>query len=121
MDSRGWIPIPLLADFKRVRSLTGDVNTVREILMLSKQVEVRDDHVRMLQWAQFVLPTAPRSIIEVVDPQEEGSAPDGAPVEPIRVQEDSSVQEDSTVTEHDEGEEEEEEVEFVLERPSAEA
>ena len=114
MDSRGWIPIPLLAEFKRVRQLTGDLHTVKDVLILSKQVEVRDDHVRMLQWAQFVLPTAPRSVIEVTDPQE-GGPPGEAPAEP------TLVHEDSTVTEHDEVEEEEEDVVFVLERPSTEA
>lgn len=83
---------------------------MKDVLTLSKQVEVRDDYVRMLQWVQFLLPVAPPSVIEGVDSQD-GTAP----------VESTLVREDSTVTEHDEGEEEEEDVVFVLERPSAEA
>ena len=101
MDSRGWIPIQLLADFKRVRQLTNDPHLVKDVLILSRQVEVKDDHVRMLQWAQFVLPTAPPSVVEVIDSRDEGDTSGGA----------------AAATEQDEGEEEEEEVVFVLERP----
>lgn len=114
MDSRGWIPIALLASFKRVQQLTADPHLVKDVLTLSKQVEVRDDYVRMLQWAQFLLPIAPQSVVEDVDPQD-GGAPGEASAEP------TLVHEDGAVTEHDEGEEEEEDVVFVLERPSVEA
>lgn len=66
MDSRGWIPIPLLASFNRVKQLTQDVQLVREVLALSLVVEVRDDHVRLGSgvWEQFVLPDAPSSSVE---------------------------------------------------------
>ena len=65
MDSRGWIPISLLASFNRVRQLTLDPQLVREVLGLSQIVEMRDDCVRMGggEWAQFVLADAPVSTV----------------------------------------------------------
>ncbi|KAH9933903.1 uncharacterized protein B0H18DRAFT_1115261 [Fomitopsis serialis] len=98
MDSRGWISIPLLASFKRVQQLTTSLQLVKDVLALSSLVEVRDDHVRMHQCAQFILPNAPESTVEAL-------AYDG-----------------SFATVHgEEPEEEEEDVVFVLERPAAEA
>lgn len=66
MDSRGWIPISLLASFNRVRQLTLDPQLVRDVLALSQIVEMRDDCVRLSggEWAQFVLPDAPMSNVE---------------------------------------------------------
>ncbi|KAI0067449.1 hypothetical protein BV25DRAFT_1819791 [Artomyces pyxidatus] len=66
MDSRGWIPIQLLASFNRVKQFTTDPHMVREVLSLSLVVEVRDDHVRMGggEWQQFVLPDAAASTVE---------------------------------------------------------
>ncbi|KAA1473060.1 winged helix DNA-binding domain-containing protein, partial [Dentipellis sp. KUC8613] len=67
MDSRGWIPIALLASFRRVRQLTPDAALVHEVLLLSTIVEVIGEHVRMGsgEWRQFVLPDAPASTVEV--------------------------------------------------------
>lgn len=65
MDSKGWIPISLLASFNRVMRLTQDYQLVREVLMLSTLVQVRDHFVRMGGWEQFVLPDAPKSTVEV--------------------------------------------------------
>ncbi|KAI1798061.1 hypothetical protein LXA43DRAFT_876186 [Ganoderma leucocontextum] len=64
MDARGWISIPLIASFNRVRTLTPDVQLVTDVLALSSMVEVRNGHVRMRQWQQFVLPTATLSQVE---------------------------------------------------------
>ncbi len=61
---RGWIPIPTIASFNRVRTLTPDVQLVTDVMALSSMVEVRNGHVRMLQWQQFVLPTATLSQVE---------------------------------------------------------
>jgi la-related protein 1 len=73
MDSRGWIPVSLLASFNRVRQLTSDPQLVREVLALSQIVEMRDDCVRMGggEWAQFVLADAPVSTVEVTNGEEE--------------------------------------------------
>jgi la-related protein 1 len=64
MDSRGWIEIGLLASFNRVKTLTADYQLVREVLMLSTMVQVREHHVRMGGWERFVLPDAPKSVVE---------------------------------------------------------
>ncbi|KAJ3755748.1 winged helix DNA-binding domain-containing protein, partial [Lentinula raphanica] len=66
MDSHGWIPIPLIATFKRVRSITTDVADVRNALAVSSIVEVQGDMVRMKEgeWEQFVLPDAQASGVE---------------------------------------------------------
>lgn len=66
MDSLGWISIPLIASFNRVKQLTNDVQMVKDVLGLSSLVEVRDDFVRMSndQWRSFVLPGAAVSSLE---------------------------------------------------------
>ncbi|KAF8156721.1 hypothetical protein B0H34DRAFT_631254, partial [Crassisporium funariophilum] len=72
MDSRGWIPIPLIASFNRVKQLTHMqdgalaqlVQLVREVLTLSRGVQVRGEMVRMGGWERFVLPDAVESVVE---------------------------------------------------------
>ena len=66
MDSKGWIPIPLIASFNRVRQLTPDAQLVKEVLGISSLVEVRGNHVRLAnqQWANYVLPGAAESTVE---------------------------------------------------------
>jgi len=64
MDTRGWIPIPLIASFNRVRQLNADVQLVREVLTLSSVVQVCGGMVRMDGWESFVLPGAPVSEVE---------------------------------------------------------
>ena len=58
MNPEGWISIPLLASFNRIRQLTPEPQLVREVLTLSSVAEVSGDWVRMggNQWAPFVLP-----------------------------------------------------------------
>ncbi|KAH9477865.1 N-glycosidase [Psilocybe cubensis] len=41
MDSKGWIPIELIASFNRVKTLTMDVALVRDVLALSSIAQVR--------------------------------------------------------------------------------
>ncbi|PPQ73716.1 hypothetical protein CVT26_010847 [Gymnopilus dilepis] len=64
MDARGWIPIPLLASFNRVKLLTHDTQLVRDVLSLSQHVQVRGGMVRMSAWESFVLPDAKPSTVE---------------------------------------------------------
>src|SRR5437879_4930990 len=64
MDVRGWIPIPLIASFNRVRQLTMDAQLVREVLALSTLVQVRGNMVRMGGWERYVLPDASPSTVE---------------------------------------------------------
>jgi hypothetical protein len=58
MDPQGWISIPLLASFNRVRHLTTDIQLVHEVITLSSTLEVNGDWVRMgrQMWKQFLLP-----------------------------------------------------------------
>lgn len=69
MDDEGWIPISLLASFKRVQQLHTDGEVVKEVLSQSRSVEVSGDWVRMgvMQWEVFVLPNAPKSTAKGID------------------------------------------------------
>ncbi|KAI0360522.1 hypothetical protein OH77DRAFT_692424 [Trametes cingulata] len=116
MDSRGWIPISLIASFRRVQSLTMDPQLVTDVLTLSSLVEVRDGYVRMRQWQQFVLPTAHKSRVEpddgsqpTADPSAATASQDGAEHRQAAEGEHHTAQQN-----HDGDEDEEEDVEFVL-------
>ena len=66
MDSKGWLPIHLIANFNRVKQLTQDSQLVRDVLEISSLVELRGEHVRLSngQWENYVLPSAAPSIVE---------------------------------------------------------
>ena len=85
MDSKGYIPISLLASFNRIKQLTLDTRLVKEVLLLSAFVEVNGGMVRMggaassnpsgggnesqqirssSSWESFVLPDAVESVVE---------------------------------------------------------
>lgn len=97
MNPEGWISIPLLASFNRIRQLAPEPSLVRDVLTLSSTAEVSGEWVRMSgsQWEQFVLPPPT------------GSAPETAPPERAPVQE--GVEEDGNVEEEDD-----DDVEFVM-------
>lgn len=83
MNQEGWISIPLLASFNRVKQLTRipDAELVREVLTLSSTAEVSGDWVRMAnnQWTRFVLPpltsqpTPPETATAQESGEEDGS------------------------------------------------
>ena len=60
MDSEGWIDIPTIASFNRVKNLTADVPLVKEVMQLSSLLEVREDKVRLAygESKRWVLPEA---------------------------------------------------------------
>lgn len=97
MNPEGWISIPLLASFNRIRQLTPDPQLVRDVLTLSSTAEVSGDWVRMggNQWTPFVLPPPTPSALHP------------APPEAATVQE--SMEEDGNVEEEDD-----DDVEFVI-------
>ena len=96
MDSKGYIPISLLASFNRIKQLTLDTHLVKEVLLLSAFVEVNGGMVRMggvgsssgagvnegqgglsqnqnqSGWEAFVLPDAVESTVEDVENIENG-------------------------------------------------
>lgn len=84
MNPEGWISIPLLASFNRIRQLTPEPQLVREVLTLSSVAEVSGEWVRMggNQWAQFVLPPStpsahqptPEIVIAQESLEEDGNA-----------------------------------------------
>ena len=108
MDSRGWIPVSLLASFNRVRQLTLDPQLVRDVLALSQIVEMRDDCVRMSggEWVQFVLPDALVSTVGGTS----GAVGNGED----REEDGGQVEEEGEV--EDEEEDEEEDIEIVMDR-----
>lgn len=69
MDSLGFVDIPIIAAFNRVKHLTQDVALVREVLLLSKLVEVREQKVRLVGrgWQQWLLPDALESEFQEED------------------------------------------------------
>ena len=73
MDSKGWISIPLIASFNRIKHLTNDLTMVKNVLSLSSIVEVKEEHVRLnnRQWSKYILPSAARSPYEEEDVEEE--------------------------------------------------
>lgn len=75
MNPEGWISIPLLASFNRIRQLTPEPHLVREVLALSSVAEVNGEWVRMSggQWTPFVLPPS--------TPSAHQATPETAPVQ----------------------------------------
>ncbi|KAK0529125.1 hypothetical protein OC834_003799 [Tilletia horrida] len=59
MDSHGWVPIPVVAAFKKVRQITADVNVIRDAMQYSQNLEVDVDNWRVRKrygWEEYVLP-----------------------------------------------------------------
>lgn len=121
MDNEGWIPISLLASFKRVKQLHTDADIVREMLSRSAVVEVSGDWVRMggRQWELFVLPNAPRSVVTGVD-RGEGKSPRHGPYREDTYAELGEIEGEHGETEGDcdgedcEGDDEDDDIEFVI-------
>lgn len=78
MDSKGFVPISLIASFNRAQRLTTSIELVKEVLLLSSIAEVYGDHVRMKSWEQWVLPGAAPSTVDTGS-DNEGQ---GGPVQP---------------------------------------
>lgn len=113
MDSQGWIAIPLIASFNRIRRLTVDVQLVRDVLTLSSLLQVKDPWVRMIGWEQFVLPDAAPSTVGLFElpASQHETAYDRAEAGP-----DTSRVDDRSQGEEDEDEDEEDEVVFIMGR-----
>ncbi|XP_050363220.1 la-related protein 1C-like [Argentina anserina] len=58
MDAQGWVPISLIANFPRVKSLTTNVQLIMESLRASGVVEVQDDKLRRRSdWTKWISTT----------------------------------------------------------------
>jgi len=60
MDAQGWIDIAMIASFNRVKSLSTDLDLIREVLRMSSVVEVREQKVRLAggKHKSWILPDA---------------------------------------------------------------
>ncbi|KAL8218421.1 hypothetical protein R6Q57_021794 [Mikania cordata] len=63
MDDEGWVPIQLIAGFRRVQALTNDVQMLMSSLSNSSAVEIQGDKVRRrADWGRWI--HTPREITE---------------------------------------------------------
>lgn len=57
MDKEGWLPLAVLANFNRVKSLSPDIHLVRDAMVGSHLCELKDMKIRKREgWAQWVIP-----------------------------------------------------------------
>ncbi|KAF9355295.1 La ribonucleoprotein domain member 1B [Mortierella sp. NVP85] len=57
MDSEGFVPLSLVANFNRVRYLTTDLELIKEALRFSNEIELRGDRIRRKDdWATWIFP-----------------------------------------------------------------
>ncbi|XP_078173678.1 winged-helix DNA-binding transcription factor family protein [Carex rostrata] len=57
MDEQGWVPISLVAGFKRVKQITNNLQFIMDTLQLSSVVEVQGDKMRKRNdWMNWLLP-----------------------------------------------------------------
>lgn len=55
MDNQGWVPISIIADFKRVKRMSTDIPFILDALQSSMAVEVQGDRVRKREnWSKYV-------------------------------------------------------------------
>ncbi|MBA0787623.1 hypothetical protein Gotri_027454 [Gossypium trilobum] len=57
MDDQGWVPIKLIAGFKKVLLLTDNIQLITDALQSSTVVEVQGDKVRkQIDWMRWIMP-----------------------------------------------------------------
>ncbi|CAN4100698.1 unnamed protein product [Withania somnifera] len=55
MDNQGWVPISIIADFKRVKKMSTDIAFITDALQGSSTVEVKGDKLRRRdEWSKWV-------------------------------------------------------------------
>jgi len=63
MDAEGFVKVELIAGFNRVKSLTTDLDFVKETIAQSQILEVNDDKVRKREnWQIWLLPASPAKV-----------------------------------------------------------
>lgn len=68
MDAHGWVDIPMIASFNRIRQVTADEDVVQEVAQLSHLLEVREKKMRLRDnWQMWVFPNAKPSIFPEVE------------------------------------------------------
>jgi len=59
MDEEGWVPIALVAGFRRIQSMTNDLSIIQEAVAASQKLELNAPatHVRLKDnWGEWILP-----------------------------------------------------------------
>ncbi|KAI3450077.1 hypothetical protein Pfo_006742 [Paulownia fortunei] len=60
MDSQGWVPISIIADFKRVKRMNAEIPFILDALQASETIEVQGEKVRRRnEWSKWI----PASVI----------------------------------------------------------
>ncbi|XVF20205.1 hypothetical protein REPUB_Repub11eG0177900 [Reevesia pubescens] len=55
MDDQGWVPISTIADFKRVKRMSTDIQFILDALLSSTTVEVKGDKIRRRdEWSKWI-------------------------------------------------------------------
>ncbi|GMI97014.1 La related protein 1a [Hibiscus trionum] len=55
MDDEGWVPISTIADFKRVKRMSTDIQFILDVLQSSSTVEVQGDKIRRRdEWSKWI-------------------------------------------------------------------
>ncbi|KAL2457642.1 La-related protein 1C [Forsythia ovata] len=64
MDEEGWVPIQLIAGFKKVMELTDNIQLILGAIQASNVVEVQVDKVRRKNdWMKWIMPPVPYSTV----------------------------------------------------------
>ena len=60
MDAAGWIDISMIASFNRIKALTPDTPLVKEVMLLSSALQIREEKVRLANgaWRPWRMPDA---------------------------------------------------------------
>ncbi|KAL1825014.1 hypothetical protein ACET3Z_011792 [Daucus carota] len=62
MDEQGWVPIKLIAGFKKVMNLTDNILLILNAVQASTVVEVQNDRIRKRnEWMKWIMPPGPFS------------------------------------------------------------
>ncbi|KAK1370114.1 HTH La-type RNA-binding domain-containing protein [Heracleum sosnowskyi] len=70
IDAQGWVPISIIADFKRVKRMSTDIHFILDALQNSSAVEVQNEKVRRRdEWSKWVPASASKN--EATDTQEQ--------------------------------------------------
>eukprot|EP01018_Ginkgo_biloba_P038086 Gb_28833 [translate_table: standard] len=81
MDEHGWVPISIIANFNRVRTMTTDVAFILDALRNSNVVEVQGDKIRKREdWLNWLLPPGHYNSVSNTQPQINNSGDKGANV-----------------------------------------
>ncbi|KAJ0266520.1 La-related protein 1A [Hirschfeldia incana] len=76
MDEQGWVPVKNIADFKRVKMMTTDVEFIVYALGYSSSVEVQDEKIRRRdEWSKWV-PASKTSVSEEKVGENDGDSPE---------------------------------------------